>query len=170
MFTNISFSVTGPTAKADSAVGTALRIWKQTGRDEKLVALMNSMHKTGVGFREVEDAVAKTQWLKYTSDNQFSSFSAHGRYDPGRRKKDLDGIPRDEEAVEDIMKLQRATTDWKKGLAEKKKLREDLVAEFGGERKRKFKKTMRMLTVEEEREKSIYQKRYLQNQDFIRIF
>ena len=44
-------------SKAYSAVEIVLRIWKQTGCDEKLAAMMNSMHKIGVGFKEVEEAV-----------------------------------------------------------------------------------------------------------------
>ena len=133
MFNNNVQTLSGSTAKADSAVEIALRIWKQTGRDEKLVALMNSMHKTGVGFRAVEEAVARTQRLKYGSCNNNISGGAGGRYAP-RRKSEQGNIPRDEEEVKAIMKkkLKSATTDWKNSLKQKKQMREDLVAELGG--------------------------------------
>ena len=59
MFIDNVQTLSGSTAKADSAVEIALRIWKQTGRDKRLAALMNSMHKACVGFREVEETVAQ---------------------------------------------------------------------------------------------------------------
>ena len=67
---NYSSSViTGPTATAGSALVNAQCIYKKCGREELLVALMNSMHKTGIGFREVEDAVAKVQQLKCSNNS-----------------------------------------------------------------------------------------------------
>ena len=162
MFNNNVQTLSGSTAEADSAVEIALRIWKQTGRDEKLAVLMNSMHKAGVGFGEVEEAVARTQRLKFGSCNN-NTLGVGGRYVPGRKSEQVN-IPRDEEEVKAIMKkkLKSATTDWKNSLKQKKQLREDLVAELGGEKTRRFKKTMRMLKVAEEKEKSFYHKQYQQ--------
>ena len=62
---NIVISVTEPTPKGGTAVENALKIWERVGRDEKLAALMKSMHKNGVGFKEVEEAVANIQFLKF---------------------------------------------------------------------------------------------------------
>ena len=54
IFNNNVQTLSCSTAKADSAAEIALRIWKQTGYDEKLAAMMNSMHKIGLEFKEVE--------------------------------------------------------------------------------------------------------------------
>jgi hypothetical protein len=65
MSIDIVISVTEPTPKGGLAVENALKIWERVGRDEKLAALMKSMHKNGVGFKEVEEAVANIQFLKF---------------------------------------------------------------------------------------------------------
>ena len=50
----------------------------------KACSWLNSMHKIGVGFREVEEAVAWTHGLKFGSCN--NNILGGGRYAPGRRR------------------------------------------------------------------------------------
>ena len=45
----------------------AMHVWEAIGREEKLVALINSMHKTGIGFREVEESVQRLEDTKWSS-------------------------------------------------------------------------------------------------------
>ena len=45
----------------------AVETWEALGREEQLVALMNSMHKTGVGFRDVEESVQRLEDIKWSS-------------------------------------------------------------------------------------------------------
>ena len=153
---NYSSSViTGPTATAGSALVNAQCIYKKCGREESLVALMNSMHKTGIGFREVEDAVARVQQLKCSNN----SISGGGR-----------PVPRNEEEVKKIMKkkLRSCTKDWRRTLVEKQEARALLVEELGGEKTKRFKKTIRKLRVEEDKEKSVYTRKYTQKYEHLK--
>ena len=153
---NYSSSViTGPTATAGLALENAQSVYKRCGREESLVALMNSMHKTGIGFREVEEAVAKVQQLKW----QTKGVNGEGKT-----------LSRNEEEVKRIMKgkLRSVTKDWRKTLAEKQEARALLVEELGGEKTKRFKKTLRKLRVAEDKEKSVYTRKYTQKYEHLK--
>ena len=65
----ISYSTLAQTQRWGSSPGIeeAFQIWEALGREEQLVALMNSMHKTGVGFRDVEESVQCLEDIKWSS-------------------------------------------------------------------------------------------------------
>ena len=61
--TNLATQRWGPSPGIEGAVET----WEALGREEQLVALMNSMHKTGIGFRDVEESVQRLEDIKWST-------------------------------------------------------------------------------------------------------
>ena len=66
---HISYSTLALTQQWGSSPGIeqAFQTWEALGREEQLVALMNSMHKTGIGFRDVEESVQRLEDIKWSS-------------------------------------------------------------------------------------------------------